>query len=67
MKHLRVIVTWAVTLGLLAFLFWRTPVAEVEIAAGREQAGRARRREVEEAARAKGLALLARQAAGPAR
>jgi hypothetical protein len=39
----------------------------VEIGSGREQAGRARMREVESAARAKGLALLARQAAGPAR
>ena len=41
----------------------RLALAEVEIGSGRHQTGQARRREVESAARAKGLALLARQAA----
>jgi hypothetical protein len=55
-------------LGLAPYdLMARLALAEVEIGSGREQAGGARRREVESEARAKGLALLARQAAGSAR
>ena len=66
-KSLEAAAAQARGLGLVPYdLQAKLALAEVEIGSGRQQSGQARRREVESAARAKGLALLARQAAGSA-